>query len=68
MNYITLSVMIWIGMIKILQSKQDFDLQLHDFSFSMAMDELVISHRKTHTFLTSAIALTDKVTSSVLCD
>ena len=67
MNFITLSVMIWIGMIRILQSKKkDFDLQLRDFSFSMAADELVISHRKTRTFLTSAIALTDKVTSSVL--
>ena len=33
------------GMIRILQSKKDSDLQLHDFSFSLATDELVISHR-----------------------
>ena len=29
----------------ILQSKKDSDLQLRNFSFSVATDELVISHR-----------------------
>ena len=32
-------------MIRILQSKKDSDLQLLGFSFSMATEELVLSHR-----------------------
>ena len=33
-------------MIRILLSKKDSDLQLRDFSFSMTMDELVISYKQ----------------------
>ena len=33
------------GMITILQSKKASDLQLRDFSFSIAAGELVISHK-----------------------
>ena len=33
-------------MIRILQPKKDSDLQLRDFSFSMTMDELVISYKQ----------------------
>ena len=33
-------------MIRILKSKKDSDLQLCDFSFSMTMDELVISYKQ----------------------
>ena len=68
MNFITLSVIN--GMIRILQSKKDSDLQLRDFSFSMTMDEplteqgdgleeLCLLH--FNGMETSAIALTDKV-------
>ena len=62
-------------MIRILQSKKDFDLQLHDFSFLMTADELVIPHKQGdwleglcllhfNGMETSAIALTDKVFSN----
>ena len=33
-------------MIRILQSKKDSDFQLRDFSFSVIMDELVISYKQ----------------------